>query len=274
MLEAIQYLTTRVAHRPGEERKHVAVDAEGYRARHEDQLAEMAQKLAERVDTEGKIITFDPMNARDRRIVHMAIKDVPGVRTESNGEGPDRRVKSSPSAPPGTVTACDRIRGGRYTNLDGTTPDKGLGDIVRWQVRAAAASGREGGRDFVTPRRLNDGAAGGARRDLTWIGHATFVNRTRRQAHRDRSDLERGDPALCAEATLGARREARCLPKIDVVTVSHAHYDHFDLPTLREIGNNTIYVVPENNGDILRLSSASRRSWSSDGGTRFASGDR
>jgi spoIIIJ-associated protein len=96
VLEAIQYLTSRVAHRPGEDRRHVAVDAEGYRARHEDQLAEMATKLGERVAREGKIITFDPMNARDRRVVHMALKDVAGVRTESSGEGADRRVQIIP----------------------------------------------------------------------------------------------------------------------------------------------------------------------------------
>lgn len=100
VLEAIQYLTTRVVHRPGETRKHVAVDAEGYRARHEDQLAQMARRLGERVAAEGKIITFDPMSARDRRIVHMALKDVTGVRTESNGEGPDRRVQIIPASLP------------------------------------------------------------------------------------------------------------------------------------------------------------------------------
>jgi spoIIIJ-associated protein len=98
VLEAIQYLTTRVAHRPGEPRRHVAVDAEGYRARHEDQLAEMARRLGERVAAEGKIITFDPMNARDRRIVHMALREVAGVRTESSGEGPDRRVQIIPGS--------------------------------------------------------------------------------------------------------------------------------------------------------------------------------
>ncbi len=96
VLEAIQYLTTRVAHRPGEERKHIAVDAEGYRARHEDQLSQMARKLAQRVMAEGKVITFDPMSARDRRVVHMALKEIGGVRTESNGEGPDRRVQIIP----------------------------------------------------------------------------------------------------------------------------------------------------------------------------------
>jgi spoIIIJ-associated protein len=96
VLEAIQYLTSRVAHRTGERRRHVAVDAEGYRARHEDQLAQMARKLGERVAQEGKIITFDPMSARDRRVVHMALKDVAGVRTESSGEGSDRRVQIIP----------------------------------------------------------------------------------------------------------------------------------------------------------------------------------
>jgi spoIIIJ-associated protein len=78
----------------------VAVDAEGYRARHEDQLSEMARRLAERVATEGKVITFDPMNARDRRVVHMALRDMTGVRTESNGEGPDRRVQIIPVRTP------------------------------------------------------------------------------------------------------------------------------------------------------------------------------
>jgi spoIIIJ-associated protein len=96
VLEAIQYLTGRVAHKPGEPRRHVAVDAEGYRARHEDQLSEMARRLAERVAAEGKVITFDPMSARDRRIVHMALRDMTDVRTESNGEGPDRRVQIIP----------------------------------------------------------------------------------------------------------------------------------------------------------------------------------
>jgi spoIIIJ-associated protein len=95
-LEAVQYLTTRVVARLGGEKRHMLVDAEGYRARHEDQLATMAKKLAQRVAREGKIITFDPMSPRDRRVVHMAIKDAEGVRTESVGHEPDRRVQLIP----------------------------------------------------------------------------------------------------------------------------------------------------------------------------------
>jgi spoIIIJ-associated protein len=96
VLDAIQYLTTRVAVRPGEQRRHLFVDAEGYRARHEDQLSQMARRLAQRVATEGKVITFDPMSARERRIVHMALREIKGVRTESLGEEPQRRVQIIP----------------------------------------------------------------------------------------------------------------------------------------------------------------------------------
>ncbi len=119
VLEAIQYLTTRVAHRPGEPRRHVAVDAEGYRARHEDQLAEMARRLGERVAAEGKVITFDPMTARDRRIVHMALRDIVGVRTESNGEGQDRRVQIIPAKADGEGGAATPPARASGAKLDG-----------------------------------------------------------------------------------------------------------------------------------------------------------
>lgn len=96
VLDAIQYLTARVVLKPGDPRRHVIVDAEGYRARHEDQLAQMARRLAQRVAVEGKVITFDPMSPRERRIVHMALREVKGVRTESMGEEPQRRVQIIP----------------------------------------------------------------------------------------------------------------------------------------------------------------------------------
>jgi spoIIIJ-associated protein len=96
VLDAIQYLAGRAVVRPGEPRRHLIVDAEGYRARHEDQLTQMAKKLAERVASEGKVITFDPMSARERRIVHIALREVKGVRTESTGEEPQRRIQIIP----------------------------------------------------------------------------------------------------------------------------------------------------------------------------------
>lgn len=137
VLEAIQYLTMRVVQRMGEPRRHISVDAEGYRARHEEQLSQMAQRLGERVAVEGKVITFDPMSARDRRVVHMAVRDMEGVRTESSGEGPDRRVQLIPTNVP--------VKAGAPA-----------------PTAAAAAGGAP--RGDRGPRPANPGASGGAPR--------------------------------------------------------------------------------------------------------------
>ncbi len=96
VLQALQFLTHRVINRPGEERRHVLVDAEGYRSRRDDSLATMAQRLGGQAVKEGKIITFEPMNPRDRRVVHLALAKFEGVITKSDGEGDDRRVQIIP----------------------------------------------------------------------------------------------------------------------------------------------------------------------------------
>lgn len=96
VLSALQFLTHRVINRPGLERRHVLVDAEGYRSRRDDSLATMARRLGSQAVAEGKIITFEPMNPRDRRVVHMALAKFEGVITRSDGEGDDRRVQIIP----------------------------------------------------------------------------------------------------------------------------------------------------------------------------------
>lgn len=139
-----------------------------------------------------------------------------------------------------------------YTNLDGTTPDKGVGALLKWQIGDRLAGRRR--RDsapFSTPRRDNDGAAlASASPHLTWIGHATFVQRLG-------GKLVATDPiwstrihTISRNAAPGVALEA--CPKLDVVTVSHSHYDHMDLPTLRRIGPDALYIVPRDNADILR----------------------
>lgn len=96
VLAALQYLANRVVNRPGLERRYVVVDAEGYYARREETLATMAKRLGTKAMTEGKIITFEPMSARDRRIVHLALAKLEGVVTKSDGEGESRRVQIIP----------------------------------------------------------------------------------------------------------------------------------------------------------------------------------
>lgn len=96
VLQALQFLTHRVVNRPGEEKRHILVDAEGYRSRRDSNLATMARKLGKQAVELGKIITFEPMNPRDRRVVHMALAKFEGVITKSDGEGDDRRVQIIP----------------------------------------------------------------------------------------------------------------------------------------------------------------------------------
>lgn len=95
-LAALQFLANRVINRPSKGRRHVIIDAEGYRARREDTLTTMARRLGKQAVDEGKIITFEPMNPQDRRVVHLALAKFPGVVTKSDGEGEARRVQIIP----------------------------------------------------------------------------------------------------------------------------------------------------------------------------------
>jgi spoIIIJ-associated protein len=96
VLAALQYLVNRAANRPGLPLRHLVLDAEGYRYRRETALASLAKRLGEQAVKEGKIITFEPMSPRDRRVVHLALAKFPNVVTKSDGEGEDRRVRIIP----------------------------------------------------------------------------------------------------------------------------------------------------------------------------------
>ena len=60
----------------------MSVDAEGYKSRRDDSLASMARRLGKQAVEQGKIITFEPMNPRDRRVVHLALAGFEGVITQ------------------------------------------------------------------------------------------------------------------------------------------------------------------------------------------------
>lgn len=95
-LASIQFLANRVINRPSMPRRHILIDAAGYRARRENALATMARRLGKQAVDEGKIITFEPMSAQDRRVVHLALAKFPGVVTKSEGKGATRRVQIIP----------------------------------------------------------------------------------------------------------------------------------------------------------------------------------
>jgi spoIIIJ-associated protein len=77
------------------------VECGGFRDRREAALEAEARALAERVRSEGRPLTMPPLNAYERRLVHMALSGVPGIATYSVGEGADRRVTVGPAPGPG-----------------------------------------------------------------------------------------------------------------------------------------------------------------------------
>jgi spoIIIJ-associated protein len=91
-LDAVEILLSLHLQRRTGRRVPVVVDAGGYRARQEQALAEAAQAAAERAVREAATVALDPMEPRERRLVHLALKDDPRVTTVSEGEEEHRHV--------------------------------------------------------------------------------------------------------------------------------------------------------------------------------------
>ena len=97
-LDAIQQLTNYSVNRGRAKRVRIHVDAENYRAKREESLVRLANKVAAKVVKYRRNVTLEPMNAYERHVIHTALQDVPGVTTYSVGTEPNRR----------TVVAWDR----------------------------------------------------------------------------------------------------------------------------------------------------------------------
>lgn len=91
ILDALQYIVSRAVNTLGI-RCPIIVDDGGYRARRKEALTELAKKLLEEAVSTGKTLAVNPMSAHDRRVIHMALKEEPGVSTRSEGDGIYRRV--------------------------------------------------------------------------------------------------------------------------------------------------------------------------------------
>jgi len=98
-LVALQQIVSAITSKKVGRSVHVGIDIEGYRHRREEQLKEMALRVASRVKATGSAVTLEPMLAYERRVVHLAVQEQQGVRTESVGVEPNRRVVISSTAP-------------------------------------------------------------------------------------------------------------------------------------------------------------------------------
>ncbi|HNS01299.1 MAG TPA: RNA-binding cell elongation regulator Jag/EloR [Anaerolineae bacterium] len=95
-LAALQYLTRLMVNHRAHRWVNLVVDVEGYKARREEQLVRLAERMAERVVSTGRAVALEAMPPRERRIVHITLRNHPQVTTQSVGEGDQRKVTIVP----------------------------------------------------------------------------------------------------------------------------------------------------------------------------------
>ena len=91
-LNTFQFLVRYIVSHKLDDRVNLMIDVEGYQQRRHQSLENMARRVARRVSDTGRSITLEPMPPNERRIVHLALSDHPGVTTESTGFGDSRQV--------------------------------------------------------------------------------------------------------------------------------------------------------------------------------------
>ena len=122
-MESLSYLASLVANRLEGDYIKLGLDVAGYRDKRESDLTALAQRIGTKVRRTGRSFAMEPMNPYERRIIHSAIGKMQGVRSESKGEGRDRRVviySTDPNAVAESANARPRgPRGGRDRNSNG-----------------------------------------------------------------------------------------------------------------------------------------------------------
>lgn len=119
-MESLSYLASLVANRMEGDYLKLGLDVAGYRDKREQDLTALAQRIGDKVRRTGRAFAMEPMNPYERRIIHSAITEMEGLRSESRGEGKDRRVVIYSTAPDASTaepeTERSHSRGGRRDN--------------------------------------------------------------------------------------------------------------------------------------------------------------
>lgn len=91
-LDALQYLTSLQVNKGREGYTRVTLDTENYRAKREESLRRLANRMAQRAVKTGRKVVLEPMNPYERRVLHATLQGHPAVETHSEGEEPNRHV--------------------------------------------------------------------------------------------------------------------------------------------------------------------------------------
>lgn len=158
-MESLSYLASLVVNRMEGSYVKLGLDVGGYRNKREDDLSALAKRIADRVIRTGCYYEMEPMNPYERHIIHTAIAEIDGVRSESKGEGPARHVVLY-STDPDACNLPDRDnarnqRGGRREGGRGQRRDGGHG--YRGNGSRGPRSGRDGVRGGYRGQRSDRG---------------------------------------------------------------------------------------------------------------------
>jgi spoIIIJ-associated protein len=128
------------------EGRRLILDVERYRARREDRVRELAVRVAHRVKRTGELMVLEPMHAYERRVVHITLEGDEGVRTESTGADPARRVTIHPTGPAlGGPPLPEETRGTFHGIPRGPRPGGPGGGFRRPGGPGGPGGGRPGG---------------------------------------------------------------------------------------------------------------------------------
>ena len=143
-MESLSYLASLVANRLEGDYIKLGLDVAGYRDKRESDLTALAQRIGAKVRKTGRSFAMEPMNPYERRIIHSAISKMEGVRSESKGEGRDRRVVIYSTAPDAQTENTYGERRGRGGNRNGRRPGGNRSGGYRGE-RRSENGGRNGG---------------------------------------------------------------------------------------------------------------------------------
>ena len=147
-MESLSYLASLVANRLEGDYIKLGLDVAGYRDKRENDLTVLAQRIGNKVRKTGRSFAMEPMNPYERRIIHSAIGKMEGVRSESKGEGRDRRVVIYSTAPDAQTENTYGERRGRGGRPNGRRPGGNRGGYRGGDrnERGGRSGGYRGGR--------------------------------------------------------------------------------------------------------------------------------
>lgn len=150
-LEALQLIAGLITTKNSFDRKRVVLDAAGYRERRHEKLIDEAKHIADRALRSGQQQVLRPMNSAERRVIHMAISQIEGVSTHSEGEGEERHILIVPDKKQGGTRQRRSRKSASPAESQSTRPAR---QARQPKSKPAAPDGKPGKKEPSGPGRI------------------------------------------------------------------------------------------------------------------------